>query len=87
MDNDQFPHFAMPYFQIASTPAEWACFSVIVCKVQVGTPEYNQEYEAVRFYGDANRTDSRDPYQQESPYFWADDVCKSPLAEDSNADT
>ena len=41
--------------------------------LQIGTPEYDQEYEAVKLYGYKNST-ARNPYQQETPYFWADDV-------------
>ncbi|KAL3131920.1 hypothetical protein ABBQ38_007623 [Trebouxia sp. C0009 RCD-2024] len=40
---------------------------------EVGTPEYDQEYEAVKLFGYKNST-ARNPYQQETPYFWADDV-------------
>lgn len=41
--------------------------------LQVGTPAYDQEYEAVKLFGYKNST-ARDPYQQETPHFWADDV-------------
>ena len=45
--------------------------------LQVGTAQYDQEYQAVKYYGDANSTTSRDAYQQLTPYFWADDVSES----------
>lgn len=41
---------------------------------QVGTEQYDREYQAVKYYGNANTTTTRDSYQQETPYFWADDV-------------
>ena len=41
--------------------------------MQVGTAEYDRDYQAVKLYGEKNST-ARDPYQQESPYFWAGDV-------------
>lgn len=47
-----------------------------VCE-QVGTPQYDREFQAVKLYGAKNST-ARDPYQQLTPYFWADDVSKSP---------
>ena len=45
-----------------------------MCNEQVGTDQYDQEYNAVKYYGDANSTTSRDTYQQETAYFWADDI-------------
>ena len=33
----------------------------------------------MKYYGDANSTTARDRYQQETPYFWADDVSELTL--------
>ena len=51
-----------------------ACEHVHGCG-QVGTAQYDREYQAVKLYGAKNST-ARDPYQQLTPYFWADDVSK-----------
>jgi len=41
--------------------------------MQIGTPQYDQEYQASKLYGYLNST-ARDAYQQLTPYFWADDI-------------
>lgn len=46
--------------------------------MQVGTAQYDREYQAVKLYGAKNNS-ARDAYQQLTPYFWADDVSKSCL--------
>ncbi|KAK9826000.1 hypothetical protein WJX74_004007 [Apatococcus lobatus] len=51
-------------------PQQFAKFNHAV----IGTSQYDLEYQAVKFYGDANSTTSRNSYQQDTPYFWADDV-------------
>ena len=47
-----------------------------MCQLQVGTDKYDQEYQAVKYYGNANSTTARNSYQQETPFFWSDDVSK-----------
>ena len=39
----------------------------------MGTPQYDEEYQAVKSFGWRNST-TRDAYNNLSPYFWADDV-------------
>ena len=41
--------------------------------MQIGTPQYDHEYQASKLYGYLNST-ARDAYQQLTPYFWADDI-------------
>ena len=41
--------------------------------MQIGMPQYDQEYQASKLYGYLNST-ARDAYQQLTPYFGADDI-------------
>ena len=66
---------------LAHSLKPWLCCmcwlsSEVKMSLQIGTPQYDTEYNAVKYYGNANSTTARNSYQQETPYFWADDVSK-----------